>query len=133
MSVISIQAKLTTEELLNVVEQLPPKDAEKIASRLLHLQAQRKAASLSKREAELLQTIYQEKRPGFQERFDELNAKGRAFTLTDVEQEERLQLVDESEAFTVQRLQALIELAQLRQTTLPALMKQLGIKAPPVV
>ena len=115
------------------MEQLSPKDAEKVACRLLHLQAQRKASSLSNREAELLQTIYQEKRPGFQERFDELYAKGRAFTLTATEQEERLQLVDESEAFTVQRLQALVELAQLRQVSLPALMKQLNIKPPAVV
>ncbi len=84
-------------------------------------------------EAELLQTIYQEKRPGFQERFDELNARGRTFTLTAAEQEERLRLVEESEAFTVQRLQALVELAQLRQVSLPALMKQLGIKPPAVV
>ena len=59
--------------------------------------------------------------------------KGRAFTLTPGEQEERLQLVQEAEAFTVRRLQALTELAQLRQTPLPTLMKQLGIKAPAVV
>ena len=84
-------------------------------------------------EAELLQTINQEKRLGFQGRFDELAAKGRTFTLTAAEQEERLQLVEESEAFTVQRLQALVELAQLRQVSLPALMKQLNIKPPAVV
>ena len=88
---------------------------------------------LPEREAELLRQIYQEKRPGFQERFDLLNAKRSSFTLTSEEQEELLRLVDESEAFTVRRLEALGELAQLRQLTLPALMKQLGLKAPPVV
>src|SRR5712691_7490204 len=106
---------------------------DKVSRRLLHLQARHKAPHLSEREAELLREIYRAKRPGFQERFDELNAKRRASTLTSEEHEELLRLVEESEAFTVRRLKALAELAQLRQVSLPALMKQLGLKAPPVV
>ncbi len=133
MAVVSVQAKLTTEDLMAALEQLEPEEAEKITRRLLHLQAQRRAPNLSAREAELLREIYRDKRPGFQERFDLLNAKRRDFTLTLQEHEELLRLVDESEAFTARRVQALGELAQLRQMTLPALMKQLGLKAPPVV
>jgi hypothetical protein len=38
--------------------------------------------------------------------------------------------MEESEAFTVQRLEALAELAQLRQVPLPTLMQQLGLKSP---
>ena len=133
MAVVSVQARLTTEDLLAALEQLEPAEAEKITRRLLHLQAKRKAPNLSQRETELLREIYREKRPGFQERFDLLNEKRRAFTLSPEEHQELLQLVDESEAFTVRRLEALGELAQLRQMTLPALMKQLGLKAPPVV
>jgi hypothetical protein len=132
MAVISIQAKLTTEELLDALEQLEPKEAEKVWRHLLHLQARRRAPHLSEREAELLREICRDKRPGFQERFDGLNAKRRAFTLTPEEHEELLRLVDESEAFTVRRLEALTELAQLRRVSLRALMKQLGLKAPPV-
>jgi hypothetical protein len=105
---------------------------EKVARRLLHLQARHKAPHLSEREAELLREIYRPKRPGFQERFDELNAKRRALSLTSAEHEELLQLVEESEAFDVRRLEALAELAQLRQLRLPALMRQLGLKPPPV-
>lgn len=133
MAVISIQAKMTTEDLLAAFEQLEPAEAERITRRLLSVQARRRVSHLPEHEAELLQEIYREKRPGFQERFDLLNAKRHSFTLTSEEQEELLRLVDESEAFTVRRLQALGELAQLRQLTLPALMKQLGLKAPPVV
>lgn len=132
MAVVSVQAKLTTEDLLAAIEQLEPAEVEKVSRRLLHLQARRRAANLSEREAELLRAIYREKRAGFQERFDELNAKRRAFILTPEEHEELLRLVDESEAFTVRRLEALAELAQLRQISLPALMKQLGLKAPAV-
>ncbi len=132
MAAVSDQAKLTTEELLAAIEQLEPAEMDKVSRRLLHLQARRKAPHLSKREAELLREIYRAKRPGFQERFDELNTKRRAFTLTPEEHKELLQLVDESEAFSVRRLEALVELAQLRQVLLPALMIQLGLKPPAV-
>src|SRR5437870_13788241 len=98
MAVVSVQAKLTTEDLLAALEQLEPAEAEKITRRLLHLQARRKAPNLSQREAELLREIYREKRPGFQERFDLLNAKRRDFTLTPEEHQDLLPLVDESEA-----------------------------------
>jgi hypothetical protein len=133
MAATSDQASLTLEDLLAAIEQLGPVDLEKVSQRLLHLQARRRAANLSEREAELLREIYRAKPPGFQERFDELNAKRRAFALSPEEHEELLRLVDESEAFTVRRTEALAELAQLRQVPLPTLMKQLGLKAPAVV
>jgi hypothetical protein len=133
MAVVSVQATLTTEELIAAIEQLEPAQVENITRRLLYSQARRRVPHLSEREAELLRGIYREKRPGFQERFDFLSTKRRSFTLTLEEQEELLRLVDESEAFTLRRLEALGEMAHLRQMTLPALMKQLGLKAPPVV
>lgn len=132
MAVVFIQAKLTTEDLMAAIEQLEPEETEKITRRLLHLQARRRVSHLPEQEAELLQIIYREKRPGFQERFDLLNEKRRTFTLSPEEQDELVRLADEAEVFTVQRLQALGELAKLRQLTLPALMKQLGLKAPTV-
>jgi hypothetical protein len=128
VAAISDQAKLTTEDLLAAIERLEPAETDKISRRLLHLQARHKAPNLSEREADLLLEIYRAKRPGFQERFDELNAKRRGFILTPEEHEELLRLVHESEAFTVRRLEALAELAQLRQVSLPALMKQLGTR-----
>jgi hypothetical protein len=133
MATVSVQARMTTEDLIAAIEQLEPAEAEKITRRLLSAQARRRVPHLPEREAELLREIYREKRSGFQERFDLLSEKRRTFTLTSEEQEELLRLVDESEAFTVRRLEALGELAQLRQLPLPALMKQLGLKAPPVV
>jgi hypothetical protein len=133
MAALSDRGKLSTEDLIAAIEQLDPAEVEVVSQRLLHLQARRRAPNLSKREAELLREIYREKRSGFQERFDELNTKRRAFALTPEEREELLQLIEESEAFTVRRLEALAELAQLRQVPLPSLMKQLGLKAPAVV
>ena len=80
MAVVSVQAKLTTEDLMAALEQLEPSEAEKVARRLLHLQARRRAPNLSAREAELLREIDRPKRPNFQERFDLLSTKSRTFT-----------------------------------------------------
>ena len=122
----------TAQEIFSAIERLDSEEAEKLVRRVLQLQAHRKAPHLSARQAELLQEVYRVKRSGFQLRFDELNAKRREFTLTPEEYAELLELTDESERFTVRRLEALVELAQLRRLTLPVLMKRLGLKAPPV-
>ncbi|MBC7529116.1 MAG: hypothetical protein H7308_16395 [Chthonomonadaceae bacterium] len=129
----AVRQRQTPQEIFAAIEQLEPGEAEEIAHRVLQMQAHRKAPHLSLREAELLEEIYREKRSGFQARFNELNAKRRDFTLVPDEHSELLQLNDESEAFTLRRLEALAELALLRRVTLSALMKQLGLKAPPVV
>lgn len=129
---VAATRRQTSQEIFAAIEQLEPKEAEQLAQRILQMQAQRKAPHLSTREAELLQEIYREKRPGFQSRFDELNSKRRAFILSPEEHSELLELNDESEVFTLHRLQALAELSQLRRIPLPALMKQLGLKAPPI-
>ena len=65
-----------------------------------------------------------------QRRFDELNRKRRSEGLTEAEQNELLPLIDQMEAFDVQRVQALSELAQLRRLSLKALMQELQIRTP---
>ena len=132
MTITAPQHRQTPQEIFAAIEQLEPEEAEHLTRRSLQMQAQRKAHNLSDREENLLQEIYREKRPGFESRFNELNAKRRDWTLSPDEHAELLQLNDESEAFTVRRLEALAELAHLRGVKLPALMKQLGLQAPPV-
>ena len=51
--------------------------------------------------------------------------------LTPDEQVELIRLSDEVEAWNARRLSLLIELARLRGTSLPAVMDQLGLSAPP--
>lgn len=132
MTAVTPQRRQTPQEIFAAIEQLEPDEAEQLARSILQLQARRKAPHLSAREAELLQEIYRDKRPEFQLGFDELNAKRRDLSLTPDELTELRELNDESEAFTLRRLQALAELVQLRCVTLPSLMKQLGLMAPPV-
>lgn len=123
----------TLDEVLIAAERLEPADADRVARRLLQLQARRRAASLPGREAELLEVVNRLKRPGFQQRYETLTDKLRSDSLSETEHDELLRLIDESEAFTAIRLDALAELARLRKVTLPTLMKRLGLTAPPVV
>ena len=132
MTVANAQPRQTPQEIFTAIEKLEPDEAEQLARRVLQMQAQRKAQNLSAREEDLLQEIYREKRPGFESRFIGLNAKRRNWNLSPEEHAELLQLNDESEAFTVRRLHALAELAQIKGVKLPALMKQLGLQAPPI-
>lgn len=64
-------------------------------------------------------------------RFRALKEKRDAAILTPTEYEELLAIIDQIEAHDVERLRALIALAQLRGITLDELMAQLGIHAPP--
>ncbi len=65
--------------------------------------------------------------PNKQVRFDELTAKRRADTLTSSEHQELLELLDLIEQHDVKRMEALAELAQLRNLPIRVLIKDLGI------
>ena len=67
-----------------------------------------------------------------QQRYRELTGKCRNESLTEAEHEELLRLTDISERKQAERLEALVELARLRNTSLRELMNALGIKPPPV-
>ena len=61
-------------------------------------------------------------------RYRTLLRKLEAETLTSEERQEPMPLIELSEIFAVQRLEAFVELATLRQTSLPQLMQELDIR-----
>ncbi|MFP4440284.1 MAG: hypothetical protein ACLFVO_23870 [Chloroflexaceae bacterium] len=87
------------------------------------------ASGLPAREAELLQQINQGLTPATWQRYHDLRARRQAHTLTPAEQQELIAITDERERANVQRVAALIRLAQLRQTSVNALMDDLGLHA----
>jgi hypothetical protein len=127
MAVVSIQTQLTMQQLLDAIGQLDAVELEKVARHVSRLRTHRKAGT-SAREVELLKTARRRLPRAFLRRYRELIARRQAVTLTDAEYQELLQMGDEAEAFNVQRITALAELAQLRQTDLDALMRDLDIK-----
>jgi hypothetical protein len=86
---------------------------------------------LSDAEAALLQEINRGLSIGDWKRYSALKEKRRAETLTPEEQAELISFSDRMEELNVQRMERLVQLARLRNTSVQALMDELGIKSPP--
>lgn len=124
--------KPSEDDLLHVVAGLDKKEFERFVTKVLALQAQRRTQLLTTREADLLQQINLGISPATWQRYEELKAKRRALTLTDDEHAELIAISDQIEIANARRIGALIQLADLRQTSLEALMAKLGIQQPGV-
>jgi hypothetical protein len=83
-------------------------------------------------ENDLLQKIVQTLPTTTQQRYNDLRSKLHAETLNTEEHQELLNLTDTIERFDAERLQYLLTLAQLRQISLPELLKNLNISTPAV-
>ena len=127
MTTIPIEAQVSTEQLLRAVERLPPQELATFVAQVLALRAQRQAPHLGQVETGLLLQINQGLPIVVQRRFDELVAKRQAETITPDELQELITITDQIEQRDAQRLATLVELAQLRGTTVPELMDALGI------
>jgi len=83
---------------------------------------------LSKQESDLLQKINQSLAQIEWLRYRELIKKRQAETLTAAEQQALIALSDQIEQANAKRIGYVAELAAVRKTTLPALIKELGLK-----
>ena len=124
--------QIAADQLLEAARQLPPPEFNQLVERLLAWRGQlmNAAPRLSAAETALLLKINQGFAPVPQQRYDELLEKRDARTLTPEEYQELLALTDQVEAFNVERVKALADLAQLRQVSLPEVMRQLGLDTP---
>lgn len=87
----------------------------------------RRAPRLSPEEAQLLAKINLGLSPTEWERYHELVARRKAETLTPDEQTELIALSDRLEEANAQRIECLAALARVRNTTLDALIRDLGL------
>ena len=133
MTIVQVKSEVNIEidELIGGVSQLATRDIEQLLSALSIMLAQRKVSSLPARESVLLQKIAESVADTVQDRYDMLQAKLLTEQITLDEHAELLDLIDIVEQADADRLQALIELAQLREITLDEVMAQLGIHPPP--
>ena len=129
---VTSQINIDLNQVLDGVAQLETAELERFVEQVNFILAKRKSSSLPQHEAELLQQIHQGLPDHIQQRYNDLQAKQQAETITAEEHQMLLTLVDTVEQADVDRLQHLIELAQLRQVSLPDLMRQLDIEIPPV-
>lgn len=133
MAMVHITTQVSSDELLSGVEQLSTSELDQFVHRVLALQAKRKATSLSQEETQLLLKINQGLPSEVQKRYDELSAKQREETISQSEHEELLELIEQIEKLDAERIRLLAELARIRQTSLSALMEDLGIRTPTYV
>jgi len=87
-------------------------------------------ARLAADEAALLREINRGLPAQTWQHYGELKEKRRAETLTPEEHAELIALSDQIEEMNVRRMEAVVELARLRQISVDALMDDLGIKSP---
>lgn len=117
----------TTQEILTAIERLSPVELDQVARHVKRLRIVKPQTDQQRHETELLRAI--RRRPSeLGARYRALLRKLEAETITDDERQELTPLIEFSEAFAVHRLEALSELANLRQTTVPELMRELDIR-----
>ncbi len=130
MPTLHVETQVSTDELLQAVDQLDTADLEQFVSRVLALRARRAAPSVPKEEAALLLQINRGLPAEMRDRLGHLNEKCEDEALTPDEHAELLGLVAQVEALEVERLENLSRLARLRGVSLTALMDELGIQSP---
>ena len=115
------------EQILQEVAQFSDAALDQFFDQILRLRAERRAPHLSAQETELLLKINQPLPEPTWERYTKLYAKLQAESISKADYAELLQLIDVVEMDNAERIGHLIALANLRGTTLKALMKSLGI------
>src|SRR5947207_36271 len=121
MATAQKERQLSVEELLKAADRLPNDQLERLVEQMLFVRARRRAPGLAPAEAELLLKINTGLPPALQHSYERLSAKEREETITPAEQQELLALIEQAEQLNYERVKALVELAQLRQTSLKEL------------
>jgi len=112
--------EITTENLLGVVINLPKNEFERFVSN---------ARKLKRREESLIAKLDKfDLSNEEQEIYRKLLRKFRAENITGEELRELTDFTDKLEGLNVERLKCLVEIAKIRQKTLPDVMKELNIK-----
>jgi len=116
-------------EVRNVAQQAGVAPDRYVADLVSKHLSQRKAIP-SLTEAELLKQVNLGLSTDLWQRYHELRAKLDDEVIAPSEQQELKQITDQLEAANVRRMSALVKLAALRETTLDALIDELGIRPP---
>ena len=121
--------KTNPAQMLQDLAQLTARQLDAVMQRAATLRLQKRKRVLSPPESDLLRIINRGLSPEKSARLEALQQKLRDETITRHEQAQLLRLTDELERLGAERLQALIELAVIRKTTVPKLMNEMGLTA----
>lgn len=120
----TLQISLPLDGLLEQLEQFDLPALERIIQRANILHERKLAGSIDHYESKLVEQINTGMPVAMQHRMEELDSKRDLRVITDEELIELLTLTDEAEQVRVERMDALIKLAALRETTIDTLIEQ---------
>ncbi|MCI0739976.1 MAG: hypothetical protein L0Y72_13105 [Gemmataceae bacterium] len=124
--------EISDQELLQAVQQMEPHELDAFIEQALALRTRPRAAKLSAEETELIQRINQGLPEALSNRYKQLLRKRAKANLTGTEHSELLRLTHDAESRDAERASALLVLAKLRRVPVRSLMKEMGIKPPPI-
>ena len=127
MPSIQITSKISFEDLFNGVKTLQNQDFEQFVEKIMQLKAQRQTEFLPKNETELLTKINKTLATEVLERYQILQQKRNAQTLTNTEFEELSKIVEQKEQLNAERIKHLGELATIRNKSLREVMQELDL------
>ena len=119
---------MSLDELIKAANQLDETDLDRLLQQVVTMRTQRKAHVLSSKETQLLDRINRGVPTDLRAQYQKLRAKFEAETLTEDEHNTLIWIGEQIEQLSAERLEALVELSQLRQVSLTELMNQLGIE-----
>lgn len=122
MQSVELPVQITVPGLLRAVSQLTPSDLDRFLAEATVIQKRNRS------EASLLSTIQKRLPERQMQRLRALEAKLEAETITESERTELLDLVELAETLDVERAEALLALAQKRQTTMRQLIDELHLE-----
>ena len=121
--------KTNPAQMLQDLAQLTARQLDAVMQRAAALRLQKRKRVLPPRESDLLRIINRGLSPEKSDRLEALQQKLGDETITRPEQTQLHRLTDELERLGAERLQALMELAALRKTTVSRLMNEMGLIA----
>jgi hypothetical protein len=127
MTFTPIEVQISPEQVLSAVETMSEGDLESFIGQILQIRGKRQAPNVSAAEADLLQKITHCIPPNLQTRFNELVKQRQANTIDETSLQELCDLSNQIELLEVDRIKQLAQLAQLRSTSIEALMQQLHL------
>lgn len=129
MQLIEIQkgVRVGIEDLVQGAAQMETADLEKLADQLNYILARRKTPHPSEQEMALIARIYEALKLKGQDRFEALQAKLADELITDEEYQELMTMTKITEEQNVIWLDAVVELAQLRNVSPTHIIHQLGL------
>jgi hypothetical protein len=127
MTFTPIKVQISPEQVLSAVETMSEGDLDSFIGQILQIRGKRQTPNLPAAEADLLQKITHCIPPNLQTRFNELVKQRQANTIDETSLQELCDLSNQIELLEADRIQQLAQLAQLRSTSIEALMHQLHL------